>query len=44
MPRALGWLALADFLERVRRRSFLIAALAMVVVATLYLPARLTSR
>jgi hypothetical protein len=40
MPRALGWLALADFLERVRRRSFLIAALAMVVVATLYLPAR----
>jgi hypothetical protein len=40
MPRALGRLALADFLERVRRRSFLIAALAMVVVATLYLPAR----
>src|SRR5918994_835861 len=37
MPRALGWLALADFLERVRRRSFLIAALAMLVVATLYL-------
>jgi hypothetical protein len=40
MPRALGWLALADFLERVRRRSFLVAILAMVIVATLYLPAR----
>jgi hypothetical protein len=39
-PRALYRLALADSLERVRRKSFFVAALAMVVLATLYLPAR----
>src|ERR687897_87961 len=33
MPRALGWVALPHFLERVRGRSFLIAALEMLLVA-----------
>ena len=37
--RALFWMASADFLQRVRGKGFLVAALAMVVVATLYLPA-----
>lgn len=39
MWRKLYWLAKADFLQRVRSKSFLVAVLAMVVIATLYLPA-----
>jgi hypothetical protein len=39
-PRTLCCLALADLLERARRKGFFVAVLAMVVLATLYLPAR----
>lgn len=40
MTRALFWLALSDLLDRTRRKGFVVAALSMVVLATLYLPSQ----